>query len=286
MIALLKWISLLCLLLAMSSLSLTATTIILGRPLFLSQQRRLVSTSIKKLRHKMFPRKMAKKKSEVTKEVSTFAVGSVVVLKDSRGAYPNSPQHPRFGSMEECEGVITHMGNDDDPLMVIVAVAWSNKFESEYRIRDLELMDVMLNLPSVSHRFEHTPALLEVGAIVYLRNTGSAEASREWPTLGSDYETDLKVINVMVSKFRSICRYNLFNPVSQQYFKANCEEIVTAEDRMKYKATLHYTSNVTIPGIVVEGDRFYQLGEYLYNQTESVILKMSPVIAGMFTKIK
>lgn len=230
--------------------------------------------------------------SAITKKIEIFKLGDIVVLTNRGGRFAGeNAANPILGSVFECEGTITSMGWDqtndsDSDAQMPVNVAWSNNYSNGYRLSDLEHLNTYLARNEVKSRMERTIKPYEPGTIVYIRPGALSTEGNNWPAIGTPYETDLKVIDAVCSKFASICRYNLFNPVTQTYLTAKHEQLVTPSEKMKYKCSQVYLSTQEVTGIIKKGEAFYKLGEYLYNDEESVILKVTPTILTIFTKIK
>jgi len=291
MIELLKWTVALCSLPVIGSLLWTAIMQMRGKRSYLNPLVRLADYFIEKIYRWKRDRKKDKGikcRSILTNKVETYKVGDTVVLLDIRGRYPESPTNPTAGGIYECEGRIVSIGyipsNKEEAANVPLNVVWSNGHSNQYRLLDIEHLDSFLNKPSNKKaRLPLTP--FKPGDIVYIR-PGVHDPSKDWPVVGSDYETDLKVIEVTTSKFNSICKYNLFNPVSQTYLQARHDSLVTPQDKMKYKTQLFFKATKDIPGLITKDAVFFQLGDFLYNEGETVILKSTPEIMTMFIKTK
>lgn len=281
MIWLLKWIIPLYVWLAISFLSLMAIIRMRMSQSFLNQLQKLVNYFVEFLLQNQY--------KTTPKKVKIFKQGDVVVLLDIRGKYPDSTHNPSIGSIHECEGVVVNIvqipTRAEEMAMVPVDVRWANGFTNQYRVCDIEHLDIFLNSVSAKRAAEADVVLFKPGDIVYIR-PGTHDANKEWPVIGSDYETDLKVIEVTTSKFKSILKYRLFNPSTQTYLYARHKELVTPQEKLKYRTSLFYKSNISIPGILNTDDLFFQLGDHFYNEAETVILKVTPKISKIFTKTK
>ena len=210
-------------------------------------------------------------------KISELSVGDVVVFVRDIGAFDN----PTIGHGSEESADVRSI----DPETVLVTVQIQGKaLVYQCYASDLMLLSSYLKSPAHLENIEKNKNQFNVGDIVYLSPNYGVRPSYEAPCIGSNYETDLKIVDKRVSKFGSVVSYGCYVP-QVGVVSFNHINLVSPKERfkMKYKESRRYSLNHEVEGIAKKGTEFTSLNGYLYDSsTQSISLKINNDVMKSF----
>jgi len=115
-----------------------------------------------------------------------------------------------------------------------------------------------------------------IDQVLYVKPGISDRASSLYPAVGSHYETDLKIVEIVSSRFGSTILYRAYIP-GNGFNWFNESQLITAKerDRLKHEDFKEYMFAIDSPPFLKRGERVKTYDGYLYNTDESVILKLT-----------
>jgi hypothetical protein len=125
------------------------------------------------------------------------------------------------------------------------------------------------------------------GDVVYLAPQPGKTASQSTPYVGSEFETDMKVINVTKSKFGSAIRYTVYIPKYGYRELRPTEKLITREERSKYlyKDYKNVTANIDMKPFFSKDEKLKIFDGWVYNESETTIVKLTPTLLSNLTDV-
>jgi hypothetical protein len=118
--------------------------------------------------------------------------------------------------------------------------------------------------------------LFKPDQVVYVKPSPRHRPSHEYPSVGSQYETDVKILKSECSTFGNHIKYQTYIPKSG-YNEFQEEDLILASDRLKY---LYKDFKEAIMSI--DAQPFFKKEEivkifdgYVYNKDETVVVKLN-----------
>jgi len=223
--------------------------------------------------------RMKQKAHKIMREAEVFELGSEVILRSTSGFSTGDISNPKVGSSNECRGTVYAMASPT------LGVVWRNGMKNTYHPKDLMLYSSFVETDDFKQGEAKLIAARNIGDIVFIR-PGTGVAAPDHPVIGSEFESDLKVMTVVASEFGNYIQYKCYNPVSHSFVTLTPNVVVNPAERLAYKGALFFTAKESLSGLYEKGDKFHKLGEYLYRFDEAVIIKVTPEVEVLFNKVK
>lgn len=183
-----------------------------------------------------------------------------------------------FGGPSEDSGIILDMGVVEiaGHKEVMAAVQWASGLQTD-EILDKLLAVVDLNnyLETSGKDFSLKP-LYHIDQVLFVLPDARMRNSPMYPAVGSSYETDVKVIDIITSRFGNHVLYNTYIP-NAGYVTFKQENLITAKekDRLKHEDFKEYFFGIDSPPFLKKGEKVKAYDGYIYNFDESVVLKIT-----------
>jgi hypothetical protein len=116
---------------------------------------------------------------------------------------------------------------------------------------------------------------LRVDQVMYVR-PGVRTPSEEYPAVGSTYETDVKIIEVLSSQFGASILYRVYSP-QYGYLKLHQDHLITPSERLNYlyKDFKQFSMEEDCSPFFKKGEIVYLFDGFISNKKESVMVKMN-----------
>lgn len=230
-------------------------------------------------------KKLKLKKMVGEKKFVTLREGMVVEKKSPivRGSrvirIPRAKNVPyAFGQPKEDLGSVTDLQMVQLSIKesaMVVYVQWEQHSPTGEALEDLIALEDYEDWLKVNPIIAPTK-IFKIDQVVYVKPSPKKAPSPDYPSIGSQWETDVKITEITTSKFDSTSKYRVYIP-NVGYANFAEDELVVAADKLKYKYKdfKELTCTVDASPFFKKDEKVKTFDGHVYNMGETVIIKLN-----------
>jgi hypothetical protein len=210
------------------------------------------------------------------KKVQDIKEGIEVVV-----AFNGDPHGYSFGAQQEDVGTIIAVDDlataaDPNRRNVVIIEYKKSRHRAGEFIEDVVAYEDYLDYLKEKGKPTQPVPLYQADQVLYVKPSPRNRACHEYPAIGSQYETDVKVLSSDASTFGNHIYYQVYIPKAG-YSQIKEDDLIPANGRLKY---LYKDFKEAVMSINAEP--FFKKEEvvkifdgYVYNQDETVVVKLN-----------
>lgn len=202
--------------------------------------------------------------------------GTVVIV-----AWDGSPFGESFGSTYETTATVVgsefamdHYGKPTKKILLFVYKKTGNR-TAAYADHVVAYEDYLDYLKEKGKAPEPVP-MYKPDQVLYVKPHPKHKPGNDYPSIGSEFETDVKVIDVDISEFGSVITYRCYTP-NEGYVQFREDNLTTAAERLKY---IH--KDFKEATVKIDAEPFFKKNEtvkifdgWVHSMDEEVIVKLN-----------